>query len=64
MSQKTVTLIMLIGGGLVFLVSLTADWINIGTYPGFNYVQYAGMAIGLVFIAYGLQKIRTKNKSK
>jgi hypothetical protein len=64
MSQKTVTLIMLIGGGLVFLVSLTADWINIGTSPGFDYLQYAGMAIGLVFIAYGLQKIRTKNKSK
>jgi len=43
---------------------LTADWINIGTSPGFDYLQYAGMAIGLVFIAYGLQKIRTKNKSK
>ncbi len=64
MSHKTVSLIMIIGGGLVFLASLTADWINIGSYPGFNYAQYGGMAIGLVFLAYGLQKIRAKNKSK
>jgi len=49
---------------LLFLASLSADWIGIGAYPGFNYAQLGGMAIGLVFLAYGLQKIRAKNKAK
>lgn len=62
MSSKTVSLILLIGGALLFLLSLVADWIAIGSYPGFNYAQYAGMAVGLVFVAYGLQKIRAKKK--
>lgn len=53
---------MIIGGLLLFLASLGADWIGIGSYPGFNYAQYGGMAVGLVFLAYGLQKIRAKNK--
>ena len=64
MSHKTVSLILIIGGVLLFVVSLGADWVGIGTYPGFNYAQYGGMAVGLVFLAYGLQKIRAKNKSK
>jgi hypothetical protein len=64
MSSKTVSLIMIIGGLLLFLASLSADWIGIGAYPGFNYAQLGGMAIGLVFLAYGLQKIRAKNKKK
>ncbi len=64
MSHKTVSLILIIGGILLFVVSLGADWVGIGTYPGFNYAQYGGMAVGLVFLAYGLQKIRAKNKSK
>jgi len=59
-----VSLILIIGGILLFVVSLGADWVGIGTYPGFNYAQYGGMAVGLVFLAYGLQKIRAKNKSK
>lgn len=62
MSSKTVSLIMIIGGLLLFLTSLTADWLGFGSYPGFNYAQLGGMAIGLVFLAYGLQKIRAKKK--
>ena len=64
MSSKTVSLILLIGGALIFLLSLVADWIGIGSYPGFNIAQYGGMAVGLVFLAYGLQKIRSKKKTK
>ena len=64
MSHTTVSLILIIGGILLLVVSLGADWVGIGTYPGFNYAQYGGMAVGLVFLAYGLQKIRAKNKSK
>lgn len=62
MSSKTVSLVLLIGGALIFLLSLSADWLGMGTYPGFNYAQYGGMAVGLVFVAYGLQKIRAKKK--
>lgn len=64
MSSKTISVIMIIGGLFLFLASLSADWIGIGSYPGFNYAQYGGMAIGLVFLAYGLQKIRAKKKQK
>ena len=64
MSSKTVSLILIVGGVLLFLVSLGADWLGLGSYPGFNYAQYGGMAVGLVFLAYGLQKIRAKNKTK
>lgn len=62
MSSKTVSRILLIGGALLFLLSLLADWIGLGSYPGFNYAQFGGMAVGLVFVAYGLQKIRAKTK--
>jgi len=62
MTSKTVSLILLIGGAFLFLLSLLADWIGLGSYPGFNYAQYGVMAVGLVFIAYGLQKIRAKKK--
>ncbi len=62
MTSKTVSRILLIGGAFLFLLSLLADWIGLGSYPGFNYAQYGGMAVGLVFIAYGLQKIRAKKK--
>jgi hypothetical protein len=64
MSKKAVSLIMIIGGVVLFLISLSADWIGIGSYPGFNYAQYGGMAVGLVFLAYGLQKVRAKDKAK
>ena len=60
MSGKTVSRILIIGGALLFALSLIADWIRIGTYPGFNYAQYGGMAAGLVFVAYGLAKMRAK----
>ena len=33
-------------------------------FPGFNIAQYGGMAVGLVFLAYWLQKIRSKKKTK
>jgi hypothetical protein len=64
MSRKAVNLILIIGGIVLFLVSLGADWIGIGTYPGFNYAQWGGMAAGLVFLAYGLVKVRAKDKAK
>ena len=62
MTSKTVSRILLIGGAFLFLLSLLADWLWLGSYPGFNYAPYGGMAVGLVFIAYGLQKIRAKKK--
>jgi hypothetical protein len=54
MSRKTISLILIIGGALVFVLSLAADLIGIGSYPGFHWAQIVGMAVGLVALVYGL----------
>jgi hypothetical protein len=60
MSKKTISLIAIIGGVLLSLISLTADFIGIGSYPGINYAQLAGIAVGLVIILVGLRLRRSK----
>ena len=60
MSKKTISLIAIIVGILLALISLTADFIGIGSYPGINYAQLAGIAVGLVIILVGLRLRRSK----
>lgn len=62
MAKTTISSILMIGGALLFILSLIADWIGIGSYPGFHLAQYGGMAVGLVFLAYGLAQRRTKKE--
>ena len=54
MSRKTIGLIAIIGGLLLTILSLIADYIGIGTYPGINYAQLAGVGIGLLVFALGI----------
>ena len=60
MSKKTIRWILIIGGLLIFLLFLAADGLGIGTYPGINYAQLGGMAIGLIFVIYGILMNRKK----
>jgi cytochrome c biogenesis protein CcdA len=55
MSKKTISLIAIILGAIVTFSSLTADLIGIGSYPGLNWAQLTGTAIGLLLILLGLR---------
>lgn len=55
MSKKTISLIGIVLGVIVALLSLTADWIGIGSHPGLNWAQLTGIAIGLLMILLGLR---------
>jgi cytochrome c biogenesis protein CcdA len=55
MSKKTISLIAIILGVIVSLGSLTADLIGIGSYPGLNWAQLTGIAIGLILILLGVR---------
>jgi hypothetical protein len=54
MTNKTVGLILLIGGGLLLLISLLADLIGLGSYPGLNWAQLTGAAVGFVVLLIGI----------
>ena len=60
MSKKTISLIAIIVGVIVALISLIADFIGIGSYPGINAAQLGGIAVGLLIILVGLRLRRTK----
>lgn len=64
MFRKTVGLIGMIAGILIVLASLLADVIGIGTYPGFNSTQLAGILVGLAIfiVGYLLRKLKPKEK--
>ena len=64
MSRKTVSYISMIGGVLIAAVSLLADVIGIGTYPGYNTAQGLGILVGLAFIIMGYLLYRTPRKVK
>jgi Mg2+/Co2+ transporter CorB len=53
MSKKTISLILMIGGAVLLILSLAADSVGIGSYPGFHGAQIAGAVIGLVVLAFG-----------
>lgn len=54
----------MIAGVLIAAVSLLADVIGIGTYPGYNAVQGLGVLLGLAFIVMGYLLYRTPRKEK
>ena len=64
MSKKTISLIAIILGVVVALVSLTADLIGIGSYPGLNWAQLTGTAIGLLLILLGLRLRRFESEKE
>ena len=62
MSSKTLNLLIFSAGGLLILVSLLADVIGIGSYPGINWAQIVGAAVGLVLLIIGIIRPRLKTK--
>ena len=64
MSKKTISLAIIIVGLLVTIISLIADFIGIGSYPGINTAQFGGIAIGLIIILIGLILIRKKGEKQ
>ena len=62
MSSKTINLVLIIAGGLLLLLSLLADVIGIGSYPGINWAQILGAAAGLAVLIIGILRPRLKSK--
>jgi len=50
MSKKTIGYLLIAVGVVVLVISLAADVIGIGSYPGLNWAQISGAVIG-IFIA-------------
>jgi hypothetical protein len=60
MSDKTVGVVLLVAGVLLFLVSAAADSLGIGGYPGIGMKQLAGIVVGVVLAALGMVKLRSR----
>ncbi len=64
MSRKTVSYVGMFAGLIMMGLSLLADVIGIGSYPGFNSAQLAGILIGLAIFIVGFILRRLKPKEK
>ena len=64
MSKKSIGLLLIIAGALLFLVSLTADLLRLGADPNaFGWKQITGSAVGLlVFLAGFWLRFKGVNK--
>jgi hypothetical protein len=62
MSSKTINLLLVFIGGLLIIVSLLADVIGIGSYPGINWAQIAGAVVGLALAVIGIIRPRLIKK--
>jgi hypothetical protein len=62
MSSKTINLLLVLVGGLLIVVSLLADMIGIGSYPGINWAQIVGAVVGLALLVFGIIRPRLKSK--
>jgi len=51
----------MIAGLVIVAVSLLADTLGIGTYPGLNNVQLAGILVGVAFFVIGYLLRRKKS---
>lgn len=59
MSKKTVAMVLLVVGVLLFLISAAADSLGIGGYPGIGMKQVAGIVVGVVLAAIGMVRLRS-----
>ncbi len=53
MSKKSLSLIAIIVGLILMIVSLIADLIGLGSYPGINWAQIVGAVVGLGTVLLG-----------
>lgn len=54
MTKRTLYYLVVVGGALLLIISLIADLIGLGSYPGLNWAQLTGAAIGLVVLIVGV----------
>jgi len=64
MSRKQLSLILLISGFLLAVVSLLADMLGIGNRPGFGWKQTSGVIVGTAAILLGFWMLSRKEKGK
>ncbi len=62
MGAKNRGVILLVVGVLLFLVSLTANYLGIGSYPGIGWKKMSGMAVGVVIAALGMIELRRTSR--
>ena len=54
MSKRTIGIVLIIIGVVLAIVSLAADAIGIGSYPGINWAQIVGAAVGIIIALVGV----------
>jgi len=54
MAKKAIGYILSIIGALVAVIFLAADSLGIGRYPGINWAQMLGGAIGIIILLLGV----------
>jgi hypothetical protein len=54
MSKRTIGIVLIVIGVVLAIVSLAADAIGIGTYPGINGAQILGAAVGIIIALVGV----------
>ena len=52
--KKTTGMVLLVAGVVIVIVSVAADYIGMGGFPGFGYKQITGTILGIVMIVVGL----------
>jgi len=63
MTKKRIGLVLSIGGVVLTMLSVFADHIHLGSYPGINWAQIVGITVGLVAVAVGLWLMYSKGKA-
>lgn len=58
MSKRSLGIATLVLGVLVFLVSLTADNLGLGSSPALGWKQITGAVVGVALAAYGMVQLR------
>ena len=64
MRKKLISWLLIIAGVLLIVVFLGADLIGIGSYPGINYAQIIGAAVGVVVSIIGIWYLLRKPKKE
>lgn len=64
MSKKLIGILSMAGGAMLFVLSLIADPIGIGSYPGINSAQLIGAAVGFAVLVIGYWLRRANGKSE
>ena len=54
MSRRTMGIVLIVVGVVLAVISLAADAIGIGSYPGLNWAQILGTVVGAILALVGV----------